>query len=165
MGRVIKLLVAVTINRVSPARRCFSTRAREACHEPRPDRIGTQGHHDRDRSRLSPDRRGRRIGRRHNHVRFQAHELPGKLGKSLRSAVPVASLEDEGFAFHMTKLPKTLFERLDKVTGAGRTAGSEQPDPRDLRRWLRLEGERQTENYKGKDEDAMAAKQTARRRL
>jgi hypothetical protein len=105
---------------------------------------------------MSPDRRCRHIGGRHNYVRFPTHELPGKVWESFRSSVPVASLQDEGLAFDITKLPKALPERLDEMTGASRTAWSEQPDLRDLRRRLRLEGERQSENDEGKDEGAMA---------
>src|SRR5262249_20794536 len=115
--------------------------AREARHEPGPDRIAAVCHHNRDRLSLSFDRRNRKICTRHDHVQLDAHQLPREVRKPWGYALAVANLQEESFPFDVAKLPHPLPERFDILRCGCWSAPEKIPDLRNLPRLLRLNGD------------------------
>jgi hypothetical protein len=97
----------------------ISAGAREARHEPGPERIGARRHHDRDRPSLLSDRRNRNICRCHDDVHLEAHQLTRQVGKSFGPTLGRAKLQDERFPVDMAKVPQPLPERLEQMRCGG----------------------------------------------
>jgi hypothetical protein len=119
----------------------ISAGACETRHEPGPDRITADCHHNRDCLSFSFDRRNRHICGRHDHIYLEAYQLPRQLRQSFSSRLAVAKLQDDGFPFDIAKLPQPLPERLDNMRCSRWSARKQVPDLRDLRRLLRLGGQ------------------------
>jgi hypothetical protein len=82
----------------------ISAGAREAGHEPGPDRIEAVRHDDRDRRRFSLECRRRHVVACDDHLDLVAHELAGELRKSLGPGLAVAHPQHERFPFDIPKL-------------------------------------------------------------
>src|SRR5262245_4174328 len=121
--------------------------ARETRHEPGPDRIGAQHHHNGRYLSLSFDCRDHPIRGRHDHVHFETHQLPRELRKSFGSAFGVSKLQDDSFPFDVAKRLKTLPECFEIVSCGCWSARENESDPRYLLRRLLAKCARRSSEY------------------
>src|SRR5215831_11856055 len=131
--------LAAEIRRDIGEARDIAARAREARHEPGPDRIDTVDHYDRDRPSLASGRCDRLIGARHDHVDLPSHQLPRKRRKSFALALAVAKLQAERLPLDVAQLPHSLSERVEEHRVAGGSGAAEKSGPWDMGWLLRMD--------------------------
>ena len=68
-----------------------------------PDRIGTKGHHNRNRPRRLVGRNDRWRSRRDNNIHLQLNQLSGQGRQPFELAFPPANLELKVFPFHIAQ--------------------------------------------------------------
>jgi hypothetical protein len=142
--------------------RHVAARASQAPHQSHPDRIARADHDDGNRLRRPRQRRDRRIAEGRNDVQLEADELGRQRRKPFEARVRQARLDDEVLALDVPEVAEALPKRF-QVPGFGGVCVSEIPEAPDLRRLLRLAGERCGEDadHKGDCECSAEDRQAA----
>src|SRR5439155_16704227 len=122
--------------------------ARQTAHQLRPDWIARADHDDGNRWRRSLKLHDRPIAEGRDDVNLETDQLGRQLRKSLETRFRRPGLDDEVLPLDVAEVAEALPKRL-QVPRCGGVRVSEMADAPDLRRLLRIAGERQREDAEG----------------
>ena len=105
-------------------------------------------------------RRGRALGHKrpryrmgHDDVNLEANQLGRQIGEPIALPLRPSVLNDNVLALHVAEVTQARPQCIYPARETGSGLGTQEPNPRDLRRLLRIDGERRYENAQGEDDD------------